>query len=137
MATRITNAAQDAANDAVVDLIDAGGAGTLEIRTGAQPADADDAATGTLLGTLTFSSPAFGSSTGGTAAANAITGDPSADATGTAGWFRAKSGAGTTVFDGNITATGGGGDMELNTVNITAGGPIEVTSMTFSFPASE
>lgn len=136
MATRITNAAQDAANDATVGLLDAGGAGTIEIRTGSQPADADDAATGTLLGTLTFNSPAFAASSGGTAAANSIEQDSSADATGEAGWFRAKSGAGTTIFDGNITASGGGGELELNTTSIVTGGPIQITSMTFSFPAS-
>lgn len=134
MAVRLTNAAQDAANNAVVDLLDAGGAGTLEIRSGTQPADADDADSGTLLAELTFSATAFGNSSAGTATAATITGDASANATGTASWFRAKSGAGTTIFDGSVGTSGA--DLNLNTVSIVAGGPVEVSSMTFSFPAS-
>ena len=64
MATRITQAAAAAACDAVVDRLDAGAAaGYIEIRTGSQPATADTAATGTLLGTLTLSDPAFGNAT--------------------------------------------------------------------------
>ncbi len=135
MAVRLTNAAQDAANDAVVDQLDAGGAGTLAIYSGTQPADADDGIGGaTLLGTLTFSVPAYAASTGGSAAANSITQDSSADATGTAAWFRARSGAGTTIFDGSVGTSGA--DLNLNTVDIVVGGPIEVTSLNFAFPAS-
>lgn len=139
MATRLATAAQNAACDAVVDLIDDGGAGTIQIRTGAQPASANDAATGTLLGTLTFTDvpAAFGDASAGVATAASITGDNSADANGTAGWFRVLSGAGATIFDGNITANGGGGDMELNNINITATGTIDVTAFTFTIPASE
>jgi hypothetical protein len=56
-----------------------------------------------------------------------ITQDASADATGTATWFRVLDGSGSFVMDGAITVTGGGGDMTLNTTSITIGGPISVT----------
>lgn len=139
MATRIAQASAKAACDAVVDLLDVGGAGHIEIRTGSQPATTDTAATGTLLGTLTLSNPAFGNATTASpsvATASAITSDTTADATGTAGWFRAYSGGGTAVIDGSITATGGGGDMTLDSTSIVAGGTIAVSSWTVSHPTS-
>lgn len=137
MATRVTDAVQNAAADAVVDLLDAGaGAGTLKIYSGTQPADADDAASGTLLVTLTFSDPAFGAAAAGVATANAIT-DGTAVATGTAGWFRCEDSAGTTVFDGDVTATGGGGDLELDNTSIATDQTVSITSLTYTHPASE
>jgi hypothetical protein len=135
MTTRITQAAAKAACDAVVDLLDVGGAGYIEIRTGSQPATTNTAASGTLLGTLPLSNPAFGNATTASpsvATASAITSDTSADATGTAGWFRAYSGGGTAVIDGSITATGGGGELTLDSTSVVAGGTISVTSWTVS-----
>ena len=135
MATRIATSARNAACDAVVDLLDAGaGAGYIEIRTGSQPATPNTAASGTLLGTLTLSDPAFGAAATGTATASAITDDSAADASGTAGWFRGYDSAGNAVIDGSITGTGGGGDMELDDVNIVAGGTIAVSSWTITMP---
>lgn len=136
MATRISNAARSAAADGVVDLLDAGaGPGTIQIRTGAQPATVATAATGTLLGTLTLTKPAFGSAVNGVATAATITGDTSADATGTAGWFRALDSNGNAVIDGSITASGGGGDLILDNVSVIAGGTINITSWTVTQPA--
>lgn len=136
MATRIPTAIQDAVANAVVDALDAGtGPGVIRIYTGAQPASANTAPSGTLLGTLTLSDPAFGSSSSGTATASAITGDTSADATGTAGWFRALDSDDNTVIDGSVTATGGGGDLQLDSVSIVAGGTINITAWTVTAPA--
>ncbi|NJO82882.1 MAG: hypothetical protein HC828_08715 [Blastochloris sp.] len=56
----ISVAAQQAACDAIVDLIDGGsGAGYIEVRTGAPPATPATANSGTLLATLPMSDPAF------------------------------------------------------------------------------
>lgn len=138
MATRISTAAAKAGLDSIVALLDGGaGAGYIEIRTGAQPATVGTAATGTLLGTLTLTDPAFGAATNASpavATAAAITSDTDADASGTAGWFRAYDSAGTAVIDGSITGTGGGGDMELDDTNIVAGGTIAISSWTISMP---
>lgn len=140
MATRISTAAAKAACDAVVDLVDGGaGAGYVEIRTGSQPATVATAASGTLLGTLTYSDPAFGNATTASpsvATANAITSDTTADATGTAGWFRVYDSAATAIMDGSITGTGGGGDMELDSTSIIAGGTIAISSHTVSHPTA-
>jgi hypothetical protein len=135
MATRIATASRNVAADAVVDRLDAGGAGTVEIRTGTQPATAEDAATGTLLATLALPNPAFGSAAAGVATANAIAAVPAA-VTGTAGWFRAKSGGAATVLDGSCTATGGGGDMQLNSTSLTSGVNVQITSWTVTMPAA-
>lgn len=133
MAISIGTSARNAAVDAVVDLLDAGGAGSIEIRTGAKPAAPGDAATGTLLATLTLPATAFGSSVGGTANLNAVAA-VNAAASGDAGYFRAKSGAGTAIFDGTVGTAGA--DLNLNSVTITAGGQVSITSGTFSQPAS-
>lgn len=140
MATKITQAAAKAACDALVDLLDGGsGAGYIEIRTGAQPATANTAASGTLLATLPLSDPAFGNATTASpsvATASAITSDTTADATGTAGWFRAYDSNGVAVIDGSVTATGGGGDLTLDSVSIVAGGTIAMTGWIVSHPTA-
>ena len=51
MAIRLPNASRNAAVDAVLALA---AGGSIEIRTGSQPASASDAATGTLLATFTL-----------------------------------------------------------------------------------
>lgn len=135
MATRISTLSRNAACDGVVDRCDAGGAGSVEIRSGTQPADAENAATGTLLATLVLPNPAFGAAATGVATANTIAAVAAA-VTGTAGWFRAKSGGGATVMDGSCTATGGGGDMQLNTTSLVAGVNVQITAWTTTMPAT-
>src|SRR4051794_15776890 len=86
---------RNAACDGIVDAVDGGTPpGRLEHRTGAPPTNVSDASTGTLLGTNLFGNPAFGSAASGVATANAIGNDSSADNSGTAGYFRAYTGAG-------------------------------------------
>jgi hypothetical protein len=57
----------------------------------------------------------------------------SADANGTAGHFRIYDSGGTTChIQGSITATGGGGDMELNNTSIAATQTVTITSFTLT-----
>ncbi|WP_350351866.1 hypothetical protein ABS642_00695 [Microbacterium sp. A8/3-1] len=136
MVTRLSNAARSGSANGVVDLLDGGpGPGTVQIRTGAQPASVGTAATGTLLGTLTLSDPAFADAVNGVATANPITGDTAADATGTAGWFRGFDSTGAAVIDGACSLAGDGGEMILDKVAVIAGGAINVTSWTVTQPA--
>ena len=148
MATRLSNAGAIAGCDAIVDLVDAGtaspNAGTIKVYTGAQPADPDTAPSGTLLGTLTYTGSAAGTAFGNAAdatpgaiaTANAITSDTSADATGTAGWFRVADSDGSALWDGSITATSASpqGDMTLDDVAIVIGGTIALTAHTLTVP---
>jgi hypothetical protein len=129
MAYRLSTAARNAACDGIVDGIDAGaGPGTIAIRTGAQPTNVGDADTGTLLGTCTFSDPAFGAAASGVATASAITSDTSADASGTAGHFRIKDSTPAIHSDG--TCGQGSGDLSFDNSVIVSGGVIAISSMT-------
>ena len=133
---KISTAARNAACDAIVDLIDAGGAGTLAIRTGAPPTNPSDAHSGPLLGTLTFSATAFGSASSGVATAAAITSDTNADASGDAGHFRVKSGAGNVIFQGTAGEAADTTDMTFDEKSIVATGTIACSSFTVTVPAS-
>ena len=138
MAVTIPAASRQAATDAIVDLVDGGaGAGTIQLRTGSAP-DPDVAATGTLLATLTYSDPSFGAAdTDGIATANSIADDTSADANGDAGYFRIEDSDSNCVWQGTVTATGGGGDLELNTVTIVALGTVSITAQTLQTPQAQ
>lgn len=132
----ISNAAAIAACNAVVDLLDGG---SLVIYDGSRPASVDTAvSTQNALATLTLSSPAFGSAAdvnpGAQATANAITSDSSADATGTATWFRAFDSEGDPVIDGNVGTSDA--DLILDSVDITAGQEVKINSWTVTMPES-
>lgn len=130
---KIATSARNAACNAIVDLLDAGaGAATLEIRTGAPPANVSDADSGTLLGTLTFSDPAFGDAAAGVATASLVASDTNADASGTAGHYRAKDSNGNTVFQGTCGTSDA--DMIFDNVTIIAGGVLAVSSLTVTVP---
>ena len=125
--------------------------GIIEVRTGTQPATADAAATGTLLGTVTLNSGAFvaGSPTNGLTFAAATGGAVSKSgvwsfngiAAGTAGWFRLKGNAldndalSTTLprLDGSIAVSGA--DMNLSNISIAIGAPTTIDSFTWTQPA--
>ena len=99
-------------------------AGLIRVYDGVRPA-AGGAAT-TLLAELTFSDPSFSAAAAGVATANAITQDASANASGTATWFRVVDSVGTFVTDGDIGLAGA--DMNVNTTAVAAGQPFAVTS---------
>jgi len=91
------------------------------------PANADAAlGDATLLGTLTFGATAFASADAGSMAANAITQDSAADASGTAAFYRCFKSDSSIIEQGLVSATSG--ELVLNTVTIVEGGPIQVTS---------
>lgn len=132
----ITNASQQAANDAFTALIDVGGAGTISIYDGIMPADPDDAITGNLLAVLTFSATAFNpTTTAGDAEANAITDDSNPPATGTANYARIRSGAGDTVFDCDVGEAVDEATMTLISKDIAAGVPIGLTAFILTLPS--
>jgi hypothetical protein len=129
---RIATAVKNSMLTPIRDAIDAGsGAGTIKIYTSPMATLPSDAiSTQTLLGTLTFSDPSGATPTGGVFTASAITQDSSADATGTAAWARIADSTGATVMDVDITATGGGGAMQMNTTSVVIGGPLLISALT-------
>jgi hypothetical protein len=109
-------------------------AGFLRIYSGTQPTNGGDAiGAQVLLAELTMNADAFPSASAGVLTANAITQDSSANATGTASWFRLVKVDGTTVLlDGSVGTSGC--DLNINSVSITAGGTVSCTSMTIGEP---
>ena len=139
----LSNAAAIAALDAVVDLIDAGAAaGTVIIYDGTEPADADTAiTTQNVLAQITLDDPAFGAASDNSpgaiaSASNLPKTDTSADATGTATFFRVLDSNSNVVMQGDVTATAGGGDMTLNSTSIVAGAAVRITSFNATMPES-
>lgn len=137
MAVKLATATVNAKANAAVDLLDGGtGAGTIKIYTGAQPATANDAASGSLLCTFALADPAFGAAANGVATLLGVPLTTTGAAAGTAGWFRAADSADGSVFDGSVTASGGGGQVQLNTTTISVGVDVEITGGTYTQPAS-
>jgi hypothetical protein len=135
----ISDAARNAAANAIVDLIDAGvGPGIIEIYDGAMPAGPGSAVTTqTLLATLIFSDPAFGDGEAGVVTAASITNDSAADASGTATWFRVKDSDGVAIADGDVSDEAGTGVLRLEDTALTAGIPVAINSFTFTMPSGE
>lgn len=111
---------------AIVDL--AGANAKVRLYSGSRPATGGTATTqlaeltcGATLGTISTGVLTF----------NAITQDTSADASGTASWFRVvKSDGSTHVLDGNCGTSGS--DMNMVTTTITAGQPVSISSWTIT-----
>jgi hypothetical protein len=128
-----------AVRNALLDAIESttGTSAILRIRTGAPPANCAAADTGTVLVTMNLPSDWMAAASGGSKAKLGTWSDASADATGTAGHFRIYDSSGTTChMQGTVTATGGGGDLELVTTSIVATQPVEITTFTLTAPGA-
>ena len=141
-AFKISNAAAIGMADEFLVQMDIGStASTIEIwdDTGTVPAQVDDSnGSNVLLGTLTCSDPVSTAATdgapGGLLTFSSITDDSSADATGTAAYFRINAtGAGADDVAQGTVATSGA-DLNLNSIAITSGSAIAITSMTVTMP---
>lgn len=136
MPLRLSDSVRNAKVAAAVAKLDVGTGttgGTIKLYTGAQPASPATAASGTLLATIVLPNPAFGAPATGVASM----GDPAsvnAVATGTAGWARFADRDGNVCWDGHVTATSGGGVVELSSVSLTSGNPVDVTGGTYTQP---
>jgi hypothetical protein len=127
--SNIINLSDTAANAEANALAPLLNNGFIEIFSGTQPANANTALSGnTLLATLTFGSPAFGSAAAGVITANAIA-SGTAVATDTATFARLYESNGTTVV-GDVTVGTSGAGINLNTTSIVSGGLVSVTSYT-------
>lgn len=134
----VANAVVLAMLDAFDDAANAGSAAVINIYDGSVPADADASiGASTLLAQLTMSATAFGAAAdaapNGTLTAAAITADSSANATGTASYFRVLTqNAGTTICQGTVGTSSA--DLVLNTVSITSGSTVSITSFVITMP---
>lgn len=104
-----------------------GASGFLRIYDGTPPANADTALSGnTLLAELALSATFAPAASSGTLTASAISDDTSANATGTASFYRLVTSGGTCVEQGSVGTSGN--DLNLNTVSISSGAQVSVTS---------
>jgi hypothetical protein len=128
MAIKMSATLRNARADVITGSSGIGGSGVLRIYSGTRPANVAAAITGTLLAELTLNATFAPAASAGVLTANSITGDTSADATGTATHFRIfKSGGTTAVMDGDVGTSGS--DLNLVTTAITAAQPVNVTSL--------
>jgi hypothetical protein len=124
---KFSNASANARADAHCALLNNG---YLRIYDGTQPTNADTAiGAQVLLAELRFSATAFGAAVAGVATANAITQDSSANATGTATWYRALGSDGTSVVEDGSVGTSSA-NLVLNSVAISSGAAVQVSSFT-------
>lgn len=134
-----TNAVAILGLDAMVDSIDGGTTPVINIYDGSVPADADASiGASTLLAQLTMDgTAAFGGAAddtpGAIATAASIGDDASANATGTASYFRVLTQDGGTVrFQGTVGTSSA--DLILNTVSITIGSTVSISAFTILLP---
>lgn len=131
MAVQLSVAVRNARLDAIETTVGVGA--VLKIRTGAQPGACATADSGTVLATLTLPSDWMAAASAGAKAKAGTWEDASADATGTAAHWRLYASDGTTCHaQGTVTATGGGGDMTVDSTSFTATQAFTVTSFTLT-----
>jgi hypothetical protein len=105
--------------------------GKLRIYSGSVPANVGTAlGAQVLLADLALSSTFAAGASGGVLTANSITSDSSADATGTASFFRLTTSGGTAVLQGTVGTSGA--DLNLSTTSIVSGATVSVTSFTIT-----
>lgn len=124
-----------AVRNAELDAIEAeiGTSAVLKIFTGSQPADCAAADSGTLLATLSLPVDWMAAASGGTKALAGTWEDLTADDTGTAGHWRLYASDGTTCgLQGDVTATGDGGALQVSSVDFVTGGAVTVTAFTWT-----
>lgn len=134
MGLRLATSARNAMAQVIRDLLDAGTAGKIEVYTGSQPTNPNTAPSGTLLATFTLADPSFGPASTGVITLQGVPLSASGVAAGIAGWFRASDSASNAVIDGTVTATGGGGTLELNTTTVSVGLSVQITGGTLTMP---
>lgn len=129
--TNLSVAVRNARLDAIESTI--GASAILKIRSGAKPTNCAAADSGTVLATLNLPSDYMAAASSGAKAKSGTWDDNSADAAGTAGHWRLYANDGTTCHaQGDITATGGGGSMELDNTVLASGQQFTITAFSFA-----
>jgi len=125
--------------NAILDAIetDTSTGAILKIKSGSAPATCATADSGTVLASITCPSDWLAAASSGSKAKSGSWSDASADATGTAAHFRLYKSDGTTCqMQGTVTVTGGGGDLTLDSVSVTAAQVVTITGFTLTAPGA-
>lgn len=128
---KLTAARRNAALDTALDTLNSG---NILILDGTQATDADTAiGSQVTLAQLTFGATAWAAASSGSKSANAITQDSSADATGTASWYRMRTSGNAAVWDGSVGTSGA--NLNFNSVAISSGAAVSISSFTATMAA--
>lgn len=131
MSIQFSVAVRNARLDAVETAI--GASAIMKIRTGAAPASCATADSGTVLATLALPADWMAAAAAGSKAMAGSWADASADAAGTAAHFRIYANDGVTCHEqGTVTATGGGGDLQVDNTSFAAGQAFSITGFTLT-----
>lgn len=123
-------ARRNAALDGAFDVLNSG---HLMIYDSTQPTDADTALGAQVkLADLSFGATAFAAAASASKAANAITQDSSADATGTAAWGTLVVTSRTTTGSLDFSVGTSGANLNMNSVAISSGAAVSVSSFTIT-----
>lgn len=132
MTIKFSNAVRNAILDSVETTI--GPSAVLSIKSGAQPTACNSANSGTVLVTYNLSADWAAAASGGSKNFNALPLSALATGTGTAGHFRIFSNGGTCHWQGTVTVTDGGGDIEIDNLSIANNQSVLVTSFSLTAP---
>lgn len=128
-------------NIALSAINDAFDGGTLRFYSGGKPATANLAPTGTLIAEMT-AADVFAAVSNGSMGLNDELEDTEADNAGTIGYARFAGAGDTNALDANfprldmtVTATGGGGELEVDNTVVAAGQAVRITALTVTWPA--
>jgi hypothetical protein len=131
MSVQLSVAVRNSGLDTIESTI--GTSAVLKIRTGAQPANCAAADSGTVLATMSLPADWMAAASSGSKPKSGTWQDASGDAAGDAGHFRIYASDGTTCgIQGSVTATGGGGDLTLDNINIAVGQVVTISSFTIT-----
>ena len=121
----VRNARLDALETAV------GASPYLDLRTGAQPSDCAQADAGTELVHMALPSDWLAAASGGSKAKSG-TWSGTGIAAGSVGHYRLKNNADSVCHEqGSVTATGGGGDLELDNISIAVSQTVTINTWTY------
>ena len=127
MATGYSTTLRNAQLDAITTAV--GSAGKLQIYDGARPTTGGTATN--KLAEFTLGSP-FAAAAASATLSPTLPSNVSGLLAGTATWFRITTSGGTFVIDGSVTATGGGGDLQLNSTTVSVGATVSISSFSIS-----
>lgn len=133
MSLQLSVAVRNARLDAIESAI--GASAVLKVRSGAKPATCATADAGTVLSTIALPADWMAAAASGVKEMSGTWADSAADAAGTAGHFRVYAADGVTCHaQGAITASGGGGEMEIDNTVFAVGQAFSVTAFAIAEP---
>jgi len=124
----------DDVRNAMLDSVEVtlGASPILRLRTGAPPATVATADSGTIVAEMTLPADFMAAASGGSKAKSGTWQDTAANAAGTVGHFRIYTSGGVAKVQGTVTATGGGGDMTLDSNVVALNQVVTITGFTLS-----